>query len=71
MLAWLNQHLGTDWATYIGMLLGFLALFGVGASLSSRKKVIKQKSSVRDGISIQVAGDAEIKNVDKANIRSE
>lgn len=32
MLEWLNNHIGTDWATYLGVLLAILSLIWGGKS---------------------------------------
>ncbi|ENU1104645.1 hypothetical protein ACFBBL_004501 [Escherichia coli] len=33
MTEWLNAHFGADAATYLSLLVGVLALFGIGAVL--------------------------------------
>ncbi|EBT7318302.1 hypothetical protein CPU91_03565 [Salmonella enterica] len=56
MLEWLNNHIGTDWATYLGVLLAILSLIGGGKKVLKNKS-ISQKAKVNGGIVIQVGGD--------------
>lgn len=69
MLTWLNHYIGTDWATYIEMALGFFALFGIGIGVTRkiRKKVTLQSANVRCGSSIQVGGNIKVENVNKTD----
>lgn len=70
MIAWLNENIGTDAATYIGLILGFMGLFG-GAkffNLTSNRKVNKfdggkineQTLNVGSGNGFQAGGDMNI-----------
>ncbi|HGU6359606.1 TPA: hypothetical protein ACNAEZ_001809 [Citrobacter farmeri] len=56
MLEWLNNHIGTDWATYLGVLLAILSLIW-GGNKVLKNKSISQKAKVNGGIVIQVGGD--------------
>ncbi|EJR2953393.1 hypothetical protein ACFJ30_002087 [Salmonella enterica] len=56
MLEWLNNHIGTDWATYLGVLLAILSLIWGGKKVLKNKS-ISQKAKVNGGIVIQVGGD--------------
>lgn len=56
MLEWLNNHIGTDWATYLGVLLAILPLIWGGKKVLKNKS-ISQKAKVNGGIVIQVGGD--------------
>lgn len=56
MLEWLNNHIGTDWATYLGVLLAILSLIW-GGSKVLKNKSISQKAKVNGGIVIQVGGN--------------
>lgn len=69
MLTWLNHYIGIDGATYIGVALGLLALFGIGIGVTRkiRKKEILQSARVRCGNSIQVGGNIRIENVNKTD----
>lgn len=62
MIDWLNEHIGSDVATYVGTLLAILGLF-YGCA-----KVVKKKQSqtVKGGTGIQVGGNITINtNSDK------
>ncbi len=56
MLEWLNNHIGTDWATYLGVLLAILSLIW-GGNKVLKNKSISQKAKVNAGIVIQIGGD--------------
>lgn len=56
MLEWLNNHIDTDWATYLGVLLAILSLIW-GGNKVLKNKSISQKAKVNAGIVIQVGGD--------------
>ncbi|ENO1700980.1 hypothetical protein ACA859_001052 [Salmonella enterica] len=56
MLEWLNNHIGTDLATYLGVLLAILSLIWGGKKVLKNKS-ISQKAKVNGGIVIQVGGD--------------
>ncbi|ECI4823237.1 hypothetical protein DRM84_05170, partial [Salmonella enterica subsp. arizonae] len=47
---------GTDWATYLGVLLAILSLIWGGKKVLKNKS-ISQKAKVNGGIVIQVGGD--------------
>ncbi|EAV5159330.1 hypothetical protein GCQ90_08740, partial [Salmonella enterica] len=51
-----NNHIGTDWATYLGVLLAILSLIWGGKKVLKNKS-ISQKAKVNGGIVIQVGGD--------------
>jgi len=55
MLDWLNNTIGTDIATYIGVFLAFIGFFMVGKKISNNNN--NQKQSVKNGTGIQVGGD--------------
>jgi hypothetical protein len=56
MLEWLNSHIGTDWATYLGALLTILSLIW-GGNKALKKKSISQTAKVSGGTVIQVGGN--------------
>ncbi|HDV3310367.1 TPA: hypothetical protein RH098_004571 [Escherichia coli] len=56
MLEWLNIHVGTDWATHLGVLLTVLSLIWGGKKVLKNKS-ITQKAKVNGGMVIQVGGD--------------
>ncbi len=56
MLEWLNNHIGADWATYLGLLLTILSLIWGGNKIL-RNKSITQKAKVNGGTVIQVGGN--------------
>ena len=74
MLTWLNHHLGLDWAGYLSLFIGviglLLAVFGRIGAKKHRERIVKQKAKVGDGVAIQVAGDAKIGEVNRADRRS-
>ncbi|HCT6062008.1 TPA: hypothetical protein OT236_001948 [Escherichia coli] len=61
MLEWLNNYIGTDWATYLGVFLAILSLIW-GGSKALKKKSINQKAKTNGGIVIQVGGDFQGEN---------
>ena len=68
MLTWLNQHIGTDWATYLGALLGLVALFSGYKVYKNRRK--NQQSSGNAGNQIQIGGDFNVDRGDNSNINT-
>jgi hypothetical protein len=56
MLDWLNKNIGTDWATYMGVILGLVSLVW-GGSKVLRSKSISQIANVKGGTVIQVGGN--------------
>lgn len=59
MLTWLNHYVGVQWATYLALLFGALALiipFYLGAKVL-RKRSIRQNARATFGNVIQVAGN--------------
>ncbi|HCS1609345.1 TPA: hypothetical protein OQM95_004700, partial [Shigella dysenteriae] len=52
MTEWLNAHFGADAATYLSLLVGVLALFGIGGGVTYRirqQNNIKQKAKKTEG----------------------
>ncbi|AVK36840.1 TPA: hypothetical protein ACWLW2_001904 [Morganella morganii] len=52
MTEWLNAHFGADTATYFSLLVGVLALFGIGGGVTYRirqQNNIKQKAKKTEG----------------------
>jgi hypothetical protein len=74
MLAWLNHHLGLDWTAYLSLFIGIiglpLAILGLIGAKRRRERIVKQEAKVGDGVVIQVAGDAKIGEVNRAERRS-
>lgn len=56
MLDWLNNNVGTDWATYLGVLLAVLSLIWGGNKILKNKS-ISQTAKVNGGTVIQVGGN--------------
>lgn len=67
MLKWLNEYIGLDWATYIGLFLALIALFGFGARKTPKKKIVQQEVKIINGMSIQAGRDVRVENVDKTD----
>ncbi len=44
MTEWLNAHFGADTATYFSLLVGVLALFGIGGGVTYR---IRQQNNIK------------------------
>ncbi|MDD9197486.1 hypothetical protein PVK62_16800 [Aliivibrio sp. S3MY1] len=61
LLDWLNDMVGTDWATYVGV---FLTVIGLLVGSKTIKK-IKQKQAIKNGTGIQSGGDVNITIVGK------
>lgn len=61
MLEWLNNNIGSDWATYAGLLLAVVSLFWGGSKLLFRKK-ITQTAKVKGGTVVQVGGNMQTGN---------
>ena len=74
MLTWLNHHLGLDWTAYLSLFIGViglpLAVLGLIGAKRRRERIVKQEAKVGDGVVIQVAGDAKIGEVNRAERRS-
>jgi len=61
MLEWLNNNIGSDWATYAGLLLAVVSLFWGGSKLFFRSKVT-QTAKVESGTVVQVGGNMQTGN---------
>ena len=59
MLDFLNEHIGIEEATYIGMFLAVIALFFGAKKVLNR---IKQIQKVKNGNGIQAGGNVTINN---------
>lgn len=56
MIEWLNEHIGSDTATYLGTFLAIIALVYGGTKLVKKT----QKQSVKNGNGIQAGGNVTI-----------
>ncbi len=75
LLAWLNQNVGAQWATYIGVTVGIAALFGGRKVIADRRrKVVGQRANVKGGKAIQISNvrnsNIEIKSISPDAIRA-
>jgi hypothetical protein len=58
IIEWLNKNIGTDWATYLSLFLGVVALFFVSKTIY---KNLRQSQNVKNGIGIQAGRDVKLK----------
>lgn len=61
MIDWLNQHMGTDWATYFSFAIGaigLIAIFFTAKKISSRKN---QSQSIKNGTGLQAGKNINIR----------
>lgn len=69
MLDWLNKNIGTDWATYIGLLLAIASLMW-GVKKFTKSKSVTQNAKANGGNVIQVGGDLKIGDTNEPKSRS-
>lgn len=67
MLDWLNNTIGTDIATYVGVALALIGFFIVGKKISNK---FTQKQSIKNGTGIQVGGNLTIGKDDESKSNS-
>ncbi|AKH38500.1 MULTISPECIES: hypothetical protein [Nitrosomonas] len=73
MLDWLNKNIGTDWATYTGVILGLVSLISLvwGGSKILRSKSISQIANVKGGTVIQVGGNVRAEKINESKSSSD
>jgi hypothetical protein len=69
MLEWMNKYIGTDWATYLGVLLGVASIV-LGGKKILRNKSLKQSANASGGTIIQVGGNFHIKGKNESKSKS-
>lgn len=60
MLNWLNTNIGTDWATYAGVVLAIIPLIFGSNKLIARRR-LSQSAKVKNGTVVQIGGSVDIK----------